>query len=49
MNNEEMGMCLATAVRECESKIYHFLPFRACSGSCRKQNSQQNPTKVESA
>ena len=27
MNNEEMGMCLATAVRECESTIYHFFPL----------------------
>ena len=23
MNNEEMGVCLATAMRECESTIYH--------------------------
>ena len=23
MNNEEMGVCLATAMRECESTNYH--------------------------
>ena len=47
MNNEEMGVCLVTAMRECESTIYHLCSSEQFSTlKTAKQQTKSNKSRI---
>ena len=48
VNNEEMGVCLATAMRECESTIYHLCSLEQVRDPEDSKTANKNATNVKS-